>query len=106
MIDNQQQQHDMLLETTHPSGAEQWSCPSCGRRMVMKWSPKYTRIILNAGDEYAAHSGGKGGLSLNAANIMPEKPNDLPISNEYLQLDLWEAWLNNEDSVNWWPDDD
>lgn len=57
-----QQKHEMILDKTHSSGAEEWYCPSCGRRFLLNWPPAYKKIILDAGDELASHSGGKGGL--------------------------------------------
>ncbi|HEU5103761.1 MAG TPA: hypothetical protein VFU22_32315 [Roseiflexaceae bacterium] len=53
-------QHEMILETTHASGAEEWSCPTCGRRFLMQWPPQYNKVILEPGDEYAIHTGSKG----------------------------------------------
>ena len=70
---SEQQQHGMVLEKSHPSGAEEWYCPACGRRFVMQWPPKYKRIVLNAGDEYAVHSGGKGGLKMGNVQIQPKR---------------------------------
>jgi hypothetical protein len=55
----EQQSHQMHLETTHPSGAEEWVCSVCGRRFLMQWPPAYSRVILEPGDEYATHSGSK-----------------------------------------------
>jgi hypothetical protein len=55
-----QEHHEMMLAITHPSGAEEWYCPTCGRRFLLKWPPAYQKIILEPGDEYAAHSGSKG----------------------------------------------
>jgi hypothetical protein len=55
----EQQTHQMHLEKTHPSGAEEWACSSCGRRFLMQWPPAYSRTILEPGDEYAIHSGSK-----------------------------------------------
>lgn len=59
---NGQQRHEMLLGITHPSGAEEWYCPACGRRLLLSWPPAYKKIVLDPGDELASHSGGKGGL--------------------------------------------
>ncbi len=98
------QQHEMRLETTHPSGAEEWYCPTCGRRFVMKWPPKYRRIILDEGDESALHRGGKGGLKLGAVQIRPSEETATP-TGEDLPLDRWESWLDSEDVSKWWPDD-
>lgn len=62
MMDSER--HEMELERTHPSGAEEWYCPTCGRRFLMQWPPHYKKIVLEQGDENALHSGGKGGLSI------------------------------------------
>jgi hypothetical protein len=56
----EQEHHEMVLETTHASGAEEWFCPTCGRRFLLRWPPTYEKIILEPGDEHAAHSGSKG----------------------------------------------
>jgi hypothetical protein len=64
-----QQQHEMELEIAHPSGAEEWVCHICGRRFLMQWPPEYKKIVLEPGDEYAYHSGAKGGLQM-----MPPEP--------------------------------
>ena len=63
------QQHEMQLAMTHPSGADEWHCPRCGRRFLMHWPPAYQKVILEPGDEYAIHSGGKGGLSMSPPQI-------------------------------------
>jgi len=63
------QQHEMQLTTTHSSGADEWYCPTCGRRFLMYWPPTYRKVVLEAGDEYAIHSGGKGGLSMSPPQI-------------------------------------
>jgi hypothetical protein len=65
----QPQQHEMQLEKTHASGAEEWYCPLCGRRFLLSWPPAYERIILAPGDEYAVHSGGKGGLRMELPQV-------------------------------------
>ncbi len=66
-------QHEMRLETTHLSGAEEWFCPTCGRRFLMHWPPDYKRIILEPGDEYAIHNGAKGDLRLQPLQINEAK---------------------------------
>ncbi|HWQ13538.1 MAG TPA: hypothetical protein VNL77_12095 [Roseiflexaceae bacterium] len=67
-----EQPHEMQLVQTHPSGAEEWYCPTCGRRFLMHWPPSYKKIVLEPGDEYAAHVGGKGGIRMGAPAISPE----------------------------------
>lgn len=68
------EQHEMELATTHASGAEEWFCPTCGRRFLMTWPPQYSKIILEPGNESVSHSGGKGGLKMGIAQTStPEK---------------------------------
>ena len=47
------EQHQVYLETVHPSGAEQWHCPTCGRRLVLKFPPGAETLVLERGDKYA-----------------------------------------------------
>jgi hypothetical protein len=72
-----QQHHQMHLEKSHPSGAEEWHCSTCGRRFLMQYPPKYKKIVLEAGDEYAAHSGGKGGLQMGPIQFSQDEDHEL-----------------------------
>jgi hypothetical protein len=63
-VPDSQQRHEMILEGTQPSGADEWSCPTCGRRIVMRPPPDYQKIVLDPGDELAIHVGGKGGIEV------------------------------------------
>ena len=103
MLDDHLQQHEMFLDKTYPSGAEEWYCPTCGRHFVMQWPPKYKRIVLNGGDEYAAHSAVKGNLQIGAATLQNREHTETP--EEGLRLDHWETWLNSNDAAHWWPED-
>ncbi|WP_250029406.1 hypothetical protein [Paractinoplanes maris] len=38
---------------------EEWDCPSCGRRLLLRWPPRFSRIVLHPGDERALHVGGR-----------------------------------------------
>lgn len=64
-----QPHHEMQLVTTHASGAEEWYCPTCGRRFLMRYPPAYTKVILEVGDEYAIHSGATGGLIMSPPRL-------------------------------------
>lgn len=46
----------MYLHKTYPSGAEEWACPTCGRRFIIQWLPIYQKIVLARGHEDAAHT--------------------------------------------------
>jgi len=83
-----QPQHEMNLETTHTSGAEEWVCPICGRHVIMQWPPNYKKVVLDAGDEYALHSGSKGGLRLATPEI---KQNNSQIISDELKTLLEDA---------------
>jgi hypothetical protein len=95
---NSQPHHQMHLEQTHLSGAEEWHCPTCGRRFLVQWEPQYKRIIIENGDEYAAHSGGKGGLQMISSHI---DHGDEPVLSEELRLALEEV-LANIDFGDYW----
>lgn len=105
-----QQKHEMILDKTHSSGAEEWNCPSCGRRLLIRWEPTFKKVILDAGDEFSIHSGGKGGLRLVSTQIMPVNDPDLtrepeaPI--EDVRLAPWEAWLEESGFEDLWDDED
>ena len=71
-VDPYPQQHEMYLETTHPSGAQEWLCPTCGRRFLMHFQPKYERLdmmVLEAGDELVSHSGSLSGLHITKSEV-------------------------------------
>lgn len=57
--------HVMVKIRQYPTGAEKWGCPTCGKQVIMIWSP-FRRITLHEGDPDALHSGCKGGLEMNA----------------------------------------
>jgi len=67
---NEPQTHQMQLETTHPDGAEEWSCPTCGRRFLMQVSPTYKKVVLEAGDNDAGHVGSKGIIQMGHAEAV------------------------------------
>ena len=99
--------HVMTLMSTHPSGAEEWQCPTCGRRFVMQWPPRYKRIVLKAGDEMVRHTASKGCLRFTGFEVTPpsvlgntsvKDEDDNPAS-----LNVWSDWL---DQLNFDDGDD
>ena len=40
---------------TAESGLEEWACPTCGRRILLRWPPHYLKEVVDAGDEEACH---------------------------------------------------
>lgn len=77
---SKQRRHEMQLKTESTSGTELWYCPTCGRQFLLSYPPKYKKIIIEAGDGSAIHSGGTGDLSIGQLHIgEPEEP-ELPAS--------------------------
>lgn len=50
-----QKTHEMRMVRTAGSGLEEWACPTCGRRMLLRWPPHYVKHVLDDGDEQACH---------------------------------------------------
>ena len=107
-----QEQHAMVLEITHPSGAEGWYCPRCGRRTVIHWEPRFKRIILEAGDDHAIHTASTGEVQVGPMQIEPADPGDTPSPPATPQspredpgLAPWSAWLDAIDFENLWNDE-
>lgn len=65
--------HEMILSGTVEAGAEEWVCPQCGRRLLLRWPPHLEKLVLEPGDITAIHAGGKGGVRAGgvAAAVVP-----------------------------------
>jgi hypothetical protein len=61
----------MMLNGSTESGEEEWVCPTCGRRMLLRWPPDYEKLVLEHGDDTAIHVGGKGGLRAGEVAVPP-----------------------------------
>jgi hypothetical protein len=64
------ERHEMTMVAEHDSGAEEWCCHECGRRFIMTWYPEYRNVVLEPGNEYALHSGSKGGLQIGSTHVI------------------------------------
>lgn len=82
MMENSEH-HKMMVTKRYENGAEEWACPTCGRRFLLQWGPEHKRIILEPGDEAVAHSGSSGGIRMSAAEIQPE-----PVAEQERQVPL------------------
>jgi hypothetical protein len=97
-----EQKHEMQLVSTHPSGAEEWVCPECGRRFIAQWSPNFRRVILENGDERTIHTGQ--GTEIQAHISVHPKDETFP---EHTELnDVWKQYLETLDIDLDEPDDD
>jgi hypothetical protein len=72
--------HEMELLSVDETGAEEWHCPTCGRRFLMRWPPDYGRSVLTPGDEHVTHVGGKGGLHMGGAALTETAPQSFEAS--------------------------
>ena len=91
------EQHEMILEETYPSGAQEWYCPLCERRLlVMNWHPDARQLIIKLGDE-TSHAT----LSLDQSGVEVEQSQDTLIE-EDSRLDVWNDWLDEVDFDSWW----
>ena len=90
-LGSERARHEMALEKTHASGAEEWYCPTCGRRVMIEWAPQFNRMVLEPGDDNAAHNGSKGGLVLQSPQLAAaeEEP-----SVDDSKLTPWIEWLD------------
>jgi hypothetical protein len=87
--------HEMTRTRTLERGVEEWSCTQCSRRLRLRRPPAFEKIVLDPGDEWAAHVGGAGGLEVRAAAASPAGPGDLPAAER--------RWLA-EHGIAWPPD--
>jgi hypothetical protein len=85
-----EQSHEMQLETTYPTGAEEWLCPKCGRRFVAQWEPKFRRVILVEGQEKIIHKG-------QAIGYLLENVSDLSSEEDIELQDVWKELLDKLD---------
>ena len=97
-----QEHHRMELVYSHSSGVDEMYCPTCGRRILIQWPPDYKKTVLEAGDEDAIHSGGKGGLEISAPQIAQQS--DLS-AQEVARLDQWEKLLGQMGFDDHWSGD-
>ncbi|BFV58951.1 hypothetical protein KCMC57_up40550 [Kitasatospora sp. CMC57] len=49
--------HEMKLVGRLASGADEWSCPTCGRRIALRQPPRPDLTVLEEGDDTAVHVG-------------------------------------------------
>ena len=82
----------MILTGSGQSGAEEWVCPTCGRRMLLRWPPHYEKLILEHGDEAAIHVGGKGGLRVGGVAVAPAHVAEVPLDER--------QWLR-DNGIDW-----
>ncbi len=86
------EKHEMVLIGPVDSGAEEWACPTCGRRLLLRWPPNYERLVLDHGDAEAVHIGAKGGVQVSHVAVTPAPASDVPTAER--------EWLR-ENGIDW-----
>ena len=96
-----QDRHELVLvprDADQPSNlkakTDEWYCPTCGRRVIITYPPKYKKIVLVEGDPSVVHSGGKGGVQISSHQISEFDP----------RLDVWQHWMDEVDFESQWCD--
>jgi hypothetical protein len=64
----------MTRTRTLQRGIEEWSCTQCSRRLLLRRPPAFRKVVLDPGDEWAAHVGGTGSAQVTAGRAVPGKP--------------------------------
>jgi hypothetical protein len=77
-------------------GVEEWSCTGCRRRLLIRRPPAFEKIVLEPGDEWAAHVGSTGGLQMAPNQPDTARPAELPARDR--------GWLADH-GIEWEPDD-
>jgi hypothetical protein len=89
-----QAHHQMKRAGIRENGAEEWLCRSCGRHLLLRWSPEYQKLVLEPGDEYATHAGATAGVQLGPLEVVaPVDPLAGPGSD-------WRRWLA-DNGIDW-----
>jgi hypothetical protein len=89
MADKTQQHHEMIVQHAVAADADEWLCPTCGRRFVMRRPPNYEKVVLDPGDERAGHVGGTGGVGIGPIEVTA-----------WSGEDAWRRWLA-ENGIDW-----
>jgi hypothetical protein len=85
----------MTRITTLEQGVEEWACTECSRRLLIHRPPAFEQVVLERGDEWAAHVGGTGGAQ---AAAMHARPTDVVSLS-----DRERGWLADH-GITWEPD--
>lgn len=109
MEQSRQEHHRMELVYSHPSGADEMYCPICGRRFLMQWPPKYKKLVLEPGDEFALHSAAKS--TIDETVVPTDVDTTCPLQEENAEsidekdLAPWQQWLDRVDFERLWGDE-
>ena len=85
--------HEMTRTSTPDRGVEVWSCRQCTRRLLLRRPPEFEKMVLEPGDESAAHVGSTGALRPAAVTARhPALPRQLPAQDRRWLDELGIGW--------------
>jgi hypothetical protein len=112
---DRQRAHEIQLERIYPTGAQEWRCHACGRRLMtiappgcetiaLEYGDRYIlvwgdaigavraiKILIEAGDEQAVHYGGQVDSDPTTAESMQDEESML------METNPWTEWLEDID---------
>jgi hypothetical protein len=97
--------HKLDLVREH-EGTEEWLCPNCGRHMLVNWTPRFKRTILEYGDMSVGHTAFKN-------NIQVEDIVDAQVNGTLPDVDVmepvdesrlipWNSWMDKSNYSDLW----
>lgn len=90
------EKHEMVLSRNVESGADEWTCPRCGRRLLLRWPPHVEKLVLEPGDVTAVHIGGTGGVRAGGITAAAEPPD----TDADADADADRQWLHDH-GIDW-----
>ena len=88
--------HEMRRTRTLEHGVEEWSCTECSRRLLFRRPPAFEKVVLDRGDDWAAHVGGSSGLHTGTADVTSRQRADLRASDRNWLAAQGIAWESGE----------
>ncbi len=86
--------HLLEFRAVYASGAEEWYCRVCGRRLVMEWTPIYKVEVVEPGNERAVHA--MSAHSLHLGSLLPTSGERDEVMRE-LQMGPWPEFIESID---------
>jgi len=70
--------HQMILEKTYSTGAQEWFCEGCSRRLLIQFEPIFSFMVLTVGDDNLPHTRSTGALPIEDVEKMADDEDELP----------------------------
>jgi hypothetical protein len=71
--------HQMILEKIYPTGAQEWFCEGCSRRLLIQLEPIFSFMVLTIGDDNLPHTRSTDALPIeDNEKIADDEADELP----------------------------